>query len=46
MLPGDYISMKLTGKVQTTKQGLSEGVFWDYKNNKLSSEVLKATSIS
>lgn len=30
MLPGDYIGMKLTGEVITTKSGLSEGIFWDY----------------
>ena len=33
MLPGDYIAMKLTGKIQTTVGGLSEGMFWDFKNN-------------
>ncbi|NJO93041.1 MAG: carbohydrate kinase [Chloroflexia bacterium] len=31
MLPGDYIAMKLTGKVQTTASGLSEGILWDFK---------------
>ena len=36
MLPGDFIIMKLTGKVQTTKQGLSEGVFWDYHEDNIS----------
>ncbi len=29
MLPGDYIAMKLTGKINTTVSGLSEGIFWD-----------------
>ena len=33
MLPGDYIAYKLTGKINTTKNGLSEGVLWDYKND-------------
>ena len=28
MLPGDYIAMKLTGKIHTTVSGLSEGIFW------------------
>lgn len=32
MLPGDYIAMKLTGKITTTISGLSEGIFWDFKN--------------
>ncbi|MBR4265878.1 MAG: carbohydrate kinase [Bacteroidales bacterium] len=33
MLPGDYIAMKLTGEINTTIGGLSEGMFWDFKNN-------------
>jgi len=33
MLPGDYISMKLTGEINTTYTGLSEGIFWDYQEN-------------
>lgn len=32
MLPGDYISMKLSGEVNTTVEGLSEGMFWDFKD--------------
>lgn len=31
MLPGDYIAMKLSGTVNTTVEGLSEGMFWDFK---------------
>ena len=31
MLPGDYISMKLSGTINTTISGLSEGMFWDFK---------------
>jgi len=34
MLPGDYIAMRLTGNIQTTASGLSEGIFWDFENNK------------
>ncbi|MDA0194679.1 MAG: FGGY family carbohydrate kinase [Bacteroidetes bacterium] len=34
MLPGDYIAMKLTGEVSTTIQGLSEGMLWDFKENR------------
>jgi xylulokinase len=30
MLPGDYIAFKLTGEMQTTVSGLSEGILWDY----------------
>ncbi|MFC4633110.1 xylulokinase [Dokdonia ponticola] len=32
MLPGDYIAYKLTGEINTTRNGLSEGTLWDYKN--------------
>lgn len=35
MLPGDYIAMKLTGEMQTTVSGLSEGIMWNFKENKL-----------
>ena len=34
MLPGDYIAMKLSGEVCTTIEGLSEGMFWDFRNNR------------
>ncbi len=40
MLPGDYIAMKLTGAVTTSASALSEGVFWDFKNNGLSKDVM------
>ena len=33
MLPGDYIAMRLSGVVNTTVSGLSEGMFWDFKEN-------------
>lgn len=33
MLPGDYIAMRLSGTVNTTVSGLSEGMFWDFRNN-------------
>ena len=35
MLPGDYIAMRLSGEICTTVSGLSEGMFWDFKNNRL-----------
>lgn len=41
MLPGDYIAMRMTGTTCTTVSGLSEGVFWDFKNNTLSKELMK-----
>ncbi|GGZ29192.1 carbohydrate kinase [Echinicola pacifica] len=40
MLPGDFIAMKLTGEIFTSESGLSEGVFWDFKNNALSQKLL------
>ena len=40
MLPGDYIAMRLTGSVCTTVSGLSEGIFWDFKANAPSKELL------
>ncbi len=40
MLPGDYIAMRLTGEVTTTLSGLSEGVFWDFKNNTTAKELM------
>ncbi len=40
MLPGDYIAMKLTGEIGVTVEGLSEGIFWDFKENKLSEDVM------
>lgn len=40
MLPGDYISFRLTGAVTTTPSALSEGVFWDFTTNSLSTELL------
>lgn len=41
MLPGDYIAMRLSGgSVQTTVSGLSEGMFWDFKDNSVSSDIL------
>ncbi len=35
MLPGDYIAMRLSGDICTTVSGLSEGMFWDFKNNRI-----------
>ena len=40
MLPGDYIAMKLTDTISTTVEGLSEGIFWDFKRNKISEEIM------
>jgi xylulokinase len=41
MLPGDYIAMKLTGELNTTISGLSEGIFWDFQENSLADFLLE-----
>ena len=40
MLPGDYIAMRLSGDINTTISGLSEGIFWDFKNREVSKDVM------
>ena len=40
MLPGDYIAMRLTGEAATTVSGLSEGIFWDFVENRPSQRLL------
>ncbi|MGA7719736.1 MAG: FGGY family carbohydrate kinase [Ignavibacteriaceae bacterium] len=40
MLPGDFISMKLTGDITTTVSGLSEGIFWNFKEKSVSADIL------
>lgn len=40
MLPGDFISMKLTGECNTTISAMSEGVFWDFQHQKLSKDIM------
>ena len=41
MLPGDYIAMRLSGVANTTVSGLSEGMFWDFKNNQVAEFLMK-----
>ncbi|MBZ5495680.1 MAG: carbohydrate kinase [Acidobacteriia bacterium] len=40
MLPGDYAAMKMTGVACTTASGLSEGIFWDFKSNRVSETLM------
>jgi xylulokinase len=42
MLPGDFIAMKLTGEISITSSALSEGIFWDFKKDKISEDVMSA----
>jgi len=46
MLPGDYIAMKLTGEVTSSPSALSEGIFWDFQEDKLSEDVIKYFNFS
>ncbi|AUS06980.1 xylulokinase [Pseudotamlana carrageenivorans] len=41
MLPGDFIASKLTGVINTTKNGLSEGILWDYKKDEVANWLLE-----
>ncbi|EOS18385.1 MULTISPECIES: xylulokinase [Parabacteroides] len=40
MLPGDFIAMRMTGDIVTTVSGLSEGIFWDFKNEQVSEDLM------
>src|SRR5258708_1986391 len=40
MLPGDYLALKMTGEIVTTETGLSEGIFWDFKENGIATDLL------
>jgi len=35
MLPGDYIAYKFSNKINTTISGLSEGMFWNFKDDNI-----------
>jgi xylulokinase len=39
MLPGDFIAMKLTGDITTSISAMSEGIFWDFKEGRLSDDI-------
>ena len=46
LLPGDYINMKLSGNINTTISGLSEGILWNFKKKKLADDVLEYFGIN
>lgn len=46
LLPGDFIAMKLSGVTSTTISGLSEGIMWDFKENKPASWLFEHMGIS
>ncbi|MBW6501467.1 MAG: carbohydrate kinase [Bacteroidales bacterium] len=41
MLPGDYIAMRLTGNIVTSYTGLSEGIFWNFRENTVSEKLME-----
>ncbi len=41
MLPGDFIAFKMTGDITTTNAALSEGIFWDFKKEELSADIMR-----
>ncbi len=41
MLPGDYIAFRLTGIINTTPSGLSEGILWDFKERGIAKLLLE-----
>lgn len=46
MLPGDFIAAKLSGIAQTSTSGLSEAALWNFKENRLATEILNVMGIS
>lgn len=40
MLPGDYFALRMTGEISISYTGLSEGIFWDFSNEKVSEELM------
>lgn len=41
IVPGDYLAMRMTGELTTTVSGLSEGIFWDFRENKIADPLLE-----
>jgi len=46
MLPDDFIAYKLTGKIQTTKNELSEGILWDFEKDTVANFLLEHYGIN
>ncbi|MEN5433435.1 FGGY family carbohydrate kinase [Sphingobacterium faecium] len=40
MLPGDYLSMRLTGEINTNVSSISEGILWDFEQQQISDTLL------
>ncbi|MEM7105779.1 MAG: FGGY family carbohydrate kinase [Bacteroidota bacterium] len=41
LLPGDYIAMKLSGHATTTISGLTEGIFWNFREKQIANDLLE-----
>jgi xylulokinase len=41
LLPGDFLTMKLTGEINTTVSALSEGIFWNFRKNEVSEKIMR-----
>lgn len=41
LLPGDYIVMRFTGEVNTTISGLSEGIFWNFREHAVDEMIIQ-----
>jgi xylulokinase len=46
MLPGDYLAYRMTGEMTTTVSGLSEGILWDFKENRTAARLLQYYGLS
>ncbi|MGJ5641335.1 xylulokinase [Formosa sp. S-31] len=45
MLPGDFIAAKFSGIPQISTSGLSEAALWNFKENRLASEILEGMDL-
>jgi xylulokinase len=45
MLPGDFVAFKMSNEYTSTYSGMSEGIFYDFKNGTLSPKVLEVLDI-
>ncbi|UCF97068.1 MAG: carbohydrate kinase [Spirochaetaceae bacterium] len=46
LLPGDYIAYRLTGTLNTTPSGLSEGILWNFAEGRLADFLLEYYGIA
>ena len=46
LLPGDFIAMRLTGNITCTIESLSEGIFWDFKHQTISKDIIECYQLN